>query len=156
MQITVKILGGQECSLEVTSSMLITDLKKELSVRMNIPVESQKLVFKGKTMLDASKVGEHTLEEGAKVHLVVSKAPVAGSSSASSNNASSTTHEPEFWAILNELLSKHFAPEDVEKIIKEYRADLEGGLQSLNLDDIERMAHGIVEGQPQAASNQAV
>ena len=44
--------------------MLITDLKKELSLRMNIPVESQKLVFKGKTMLDASKVGEHTLEEG--------------------------------------------------------------------------------------------
>ncbi|OQR74709.1 ubiquitin protein 4A-like [Tropilaelaps mercedesae] len=157
MKFTVKILGGQECSIEVPSTALVQDVKKELSVKMNVPVERQKLLFKGKTLVDASKVGEYSLEEGAKVHLVVSKPPTTSLASSSSGpSLPATSAKPsssaEFWPLLSDLLCRHFVPEDVEKIIDEYKKDFEAGLQSLNLDDIDRMAHAILEGQQAAQS----
>ncbi|XP_022656395.1 ubiquitin-like protein 4A [Varroa jacobsoni] len=158
MKITVKILGGEECTIEVQSSTSIQDVKKELSVKMNVPVEKQKLVFKGKTLVDTSKVGEHTLEEGAKVHLVVTKSstPTPSSSSSGSSPATSTkaSSSVDFWPLLSDLLRRHFVPEDVDKIIDEYKKDFEAGLQSLNLDDIDRMAHAILEGQQQQQQQQ--
>lgn len=46
------------------ASTLVQDVKKELSVKMNVSVDKQKLVFKGKTLVDTSKIGEYLLEEG--------------------------------------------------------------------------------------------
>lgn len=38
-----------------------------------LPVERQKLVYKGRTMQDSCKLAEYNLEEGCKVHLILQK-----------------------------------------------------------------------------------
>lgn len=46
------------------ATTLIEDVKKELSVKMDVPVDRQKLVFKGKTLVNTSAIADYSLEEG--------------------------------------------------------------------------------------------
>lgn len=48
--------------------------------------------------------------------------------------------EDVFWEGLNKFLRKHYHPTDVIRIIEEFKKSLDFGVNSLSLDDIERLA----------------
>lgn len=56
------------------NNQFVSNLKSLISEKANgLPIERLKLVYKGRTMQDASLVGEYNLEEGCKVHLIIQK-----------------------------------------------------------------------------------
>ncbi|CAN0024219.1 unnamed protein product [Lampetra fluviatilis] len=64
MIVSVKLLQGGECSLEVSESDLVSRLKELVERELKVPSEQQRLLFKGKPLM-----GEHlreatTLERG--------------------------------------------------------------------------------------------
>lgn len=57
MQITVKILNGQEVRLEVSASDQISLVKRQVSEKLEIPVVQQRLIFRGKTLAGFQDMG---------------------------------------------------------------------------------------------------
>lgn len=130
MQITVKILNGQEVRLEVSASDQISLVKRQVSEKLEIPVLKQRLVFKGKTLADSSTLRDHHIVDGSKLHLSVRKL----SDGASSGNSS------DFFGLLRDFLRGHFSEQDTERVMLKFKEDFKTWVWSLSLDDIERMA----------------
>merc|ERR1719300_854764 len=77
MKLTVKILQGVECCVEVTEENTIEDLKSAVEKELNIPAGSQRLILKGKTLQDSTVLREYKIKDGDKVHLSVKNPPPA-------------------------------------------------------------------------------
>lgn len=130
MQITVKILNGQEVRLEVSENDQISLIKELASEKLDVPVEQQRLLFKGKTLADSSTLGEHQITEGSKLHLSVRK----------SGQGASSGNSEDFFGLLKEVIKGHFSEQDTERVMQKFREDFKTWVWSLSLDDIERMA----------------
>lgn len=130
MLISVKILKGGECDIEVADTASINSVKQVVAEQLQIPVEHQRLVFKGKTLLDTETLCDYNIVEGNKLHLFVRE------------DSTSDLREsfPDFFEQLQKFLEKHFTPEDAEKVLEEFRKNLADQLRHLSLDDIERIA----------------
>lgn len=132
MKITVKILQGVECCVEITEDNTTEDLKSAVERELNIPSDQQKLILKGKTLQNATVLKEYKIKEGDKVHLVV-KAPIVGTDSPKSKLETE----------LRKLLKEHFRSEDESsRIVSSFMKILERKLTNLSLDDIERICQG--------------
>ncbi|XP_035207357.1 ubiquitin-like protein 4A, partial [Stegodyphus dumicola] len=81
-------------------------------------------------ILDSELLCDYNIVEGNKLHLFIRE------------DASNTTQQPpaDFYEQLQKFLEKHFAPQDVEKVLEEFRKNLSDQLRHLSLDDIERIA----------------
>lgn len=130
MQITVKILNGQEVRLEVSASDQISLVKRQVSEKLEIPVLQQRLIFRGKTLADSSTLREHHIVDGSKLHLSVKKQ----TDGVSGGNAN------EFFRLLRDFLKGHFSEHDTEQVMQKFKEDFKTWVWSLSLDDIERMA----------------
>jgi uncharacterized ubiquitin-like protein YukD len=130
MIISVKILKGGECDIEVSATESIISVKQIVAEQLRIPVDQQRLVFKGKTLLDSELLCDYNIVEGNKLHLFVRE------------DAPSTPQQatPDFFEQLQKFLEKHFTPSDAEKVLEEFRKNLSDQLRHLSLDDIERIA----------------
>ncbi|CAD0198058.1 unnamed protein product [Chrysodeixis includens] len=74
MKIVVKKLKGGECTLEVLPSTYISEIKQMISEKLEIPVEEQKLLLLGRTLVDEQMVeGYPAIKDGTKLNLVVKK-----------------------------------------------------------------------------------
>ncbi|XP_013773809.1 ubiquitin-like protein 4A-B isoform X2 [Limulus polyphemus] len=131
MLISVKILQGKECSIEVAASTSINDVKQLVAQQLDIPVDQQRLVFKGKTLSDGSSLCDYNIVEGNKLHLFVRK---------EEKDASSMSQSTVLWDELENFLLKHFTPNDAKKVLMEFKKDFTSSVTSLSLDDIERIA----------------
>lgn len=130
MLISVKILKGGECDIEVSATASIISVKEIVAQQLRIPVDQQRLVFKGKTLLDSETLCDYNIVEGNKLHLFVREdAPSAPQ-----------PPPPDFYEQLQKFLEKHFSPRDAEKVLEEFRKNLSDQLRHLSLDDIERIA----------------
>lgn len=127
MLISVKILKGEECTIEVSASTSIISVKQLVAQQLQIPVHQQKLVFKGKTLSDSQCLCDYNIVDGNKLHLFISK----GAQSASSSI---------FWDQLLKFLEKHFTPSDAMKVLEEFKKNQASKMASLSLDDLERLA----------------
>ncbi|KXJ14373.1 ubiquitin-like protein 4A [Exaiptasia diaphana] len=130
MKIKVKILKGQEITIEVSQTEPVLAVKRVVAQQMDVPVEAQRLVFKGKTLTDSGCLHDHGVKEGDKIHLFVKKTA----------EIKPTTAERDFWHHLRMLLKNHFTEADVEKVIHKSKEDFDVWVKQLSLDDIERMA----------------
>ncbi|XP_054712542.1 ubiquitin-like protein 4A [Uloborus diversus] len=130
MWISVKILKGGECDIEVSATASINTVKEIVAQQLQIPVDQQRLVFKGKTLLDSELLCDYNIVEGNKLHLFVRE---------DTPNAEERP-PPEFYEQLQKLLEKHFSPSDAEKVLEEFRKNLSDQLRHLSLDDIESLA----------------
>ncbi|CAL1288665.1 unnamed protein product [Larinioides sclopetarius] len=130
MLISVKILKGGECDIEVSATASINSVKQIVAEQLRIPVDQQKLVFKGKTLLDSETLCDYNIVEGNKLHLFVLK----------DTSAEAEESSPDFYEQLQKFLEKHFSPSDAEKVLEEFRKNLSDQLRHLSLDDIERIA----------------
>lgn len=148
MKISVKILQGQECSVNVTTEDTVDKLKELVSKELTVPVDCQRLLCKGKTLQDGTYLKEYNLKEGDKLHLVVKKettGPTTNGSSAAGNNSSITATgttaersrvEEEIFRLFRGHLS---SDAEAERLLAAFLKCLEKRLTTLSLDDIERI-----------------
>lgn len=130
MYISVKKLNGQEVRLEVSDNDEIALLKREISTKLRIPVAQQRLVFKGKTLADASRLRDHRIVDGSKLHLSVKQETTVGN-----------IEDPkEFNTQLRIFLKRHLNTQDTEKVMAKFKEQFKTWISSLSLDDIERLA----------------
>ncbi|KAF8927667.1 ubiquitin-related domain-containing protein [Dissophora ornata] len=86
IQVTVKSLKSGQWIVDVPAQGTIADLKVALQDKAGIEVGAQRLVLKGKALVDNKKLEEYGLESGSVVHLF-SKAGAATSTPAASSSA---------------------------------------------------------------------
>ncbi|GFO22629.1 ubiquitin-like protein 4a [Plakobranchus ocellatus] len=146
MHLTVKILNGQECVLAASPCSLVSDVKEQVEALLSIPVTDQKLLFKGKALMDAKPLRDYGVEDCAKITLVIKKSstkPVANvpSVGASAKPApSNSVPQRPVWEKLRMFLRRHFREKDAEVVLLEFQKEFERNLSTLSLDDIERLA----------------
>ncbi|KAK3738792.1 hypothetical protein RRG08_035672 [Elysia crispata] len=146
MHLTVKILNGKECTLAASSCSLVSDVKEQVEALLSIPVTDQKLIFKGKALMDSKLLKDYGVEDCAKLTLVVKKSstkPAAETSSeggSAKQNTSKVVPQKPVWEKLRVFLRRHFKERDVEAVLLEFQKEFERNLSTLSLDDIERFA----------------
>ncbi|XP_070557662.1 ubiquitin-like protein 4A [Ptychodera flava] len=138
MLITVKILQaqGKECSIEVTATDSISSVKELIARELDVPVDQQRLVFRGKTLADGQSLGDYNIGPGTKLHLVVKRSQ----DEKSGNFQKIPPQTTALWDQLKPVLSKHFKTEDVDKVIHHFQKEFESSISNLSLDDLERIA----------------
>jgi hypothetical protein len=95
MQVRVKSLQGDEYLIQVQNEQTVHQLKASISEKANgLPIDRQKLVYKGRTMQDTSLISEYQLEEDCKVHLIIQKErePSSTNQNASSSQEANTSN----------------------------------------------------------------
>ncbi|CAH1265037.1 ubiquitin-like protein 4A [Branchiostoma lanceolatum] len=136
MFITVKILQGRECCIEVADADSVMSVKQLVARELDVPVDQQRLVFRGKTLSDSQCLGDYNIGPDAKVHLMVRKVEKQQSSTDSTDRKDTTI----LWDETKKLLLKHFSPQDADKVMQNFRREFESTIASVSLDDLERMA----------------
>lgn len=64
--------GGKEFSVSVTEEMTVLELKEKCIEHVDIPVEAQRLIYKGKILKDKEKLSFYNVQDGHTLHLVKS------------------------------------------------------------------------------------
>ncbi|KAF8982572.1 hypothetical protein BGZ46_001037 [Entomortierella lignicola] len=104
IQVTIKSLKTGQWTVDVPAQGTIADLKEALQTKAGIEVSTQRLVLKGKTLVDSKSLEEYGLSTGSVVHLF-SKTGATGSTptvtesstvaSSAADTSSSTAQESE-------------------------------------------------------------
>uniref|UniRef100_A0A182M0F8 Ubiquitin-like domain-containing protein n=1 Tax=Anopheles culicifacies TaxID=139723 RepID=A0A182M0F8_9DIPT len=122
MKLTIKILKGEEYSVETTEESTIQQIKEEIEKKSSIPVEHQKLLLVGKALADEKTVASYSsIADGTKLTLVVKKP------------------DP-----LRDVIYRHFKrylqEEQSQRLTTKFMDDFEQKLTQLSLDDLEKIA----------------
>lgn len=134
MIVTIKFIAGQEIDLEVESDFTISSIKELVSRQFNVPVEQQRLVFKGKILADAQCLCDYNIVAGTKLHLTVKKVEPRNYA------AEDDKARDKLVSHLRSSLRNHFAPADVEKVVEQFSQELDKQVANSSLDDIERVS----------------
>jgi len=133
MFIHIKVLNNPalaEVQLEVSPYDTIQQIKSRLSDQLNIPVNQQKLVLKGKPLHDGS-LEDHHIADGSKLHLITSVHHIT------------PTTKPVNTAFTNELrlLAAKWIdnPNDRDAFVTAFQKEMKNAVDHLSLDDIEKL-----------------
>ena len=145
MKLCIKVIGSPEQVIQTGSDDNIGKLKRLIKSVFGVEEKDQKLVYKGKTLLEEKNLSDYNITDNAKVHLFIKK------SSAKSTSTSSAAAVPEvdpeqFWKSLDKLLEKHYHPNDAAKIVSQFKLDYQRLITTLSLDDMERLASRKIGG----------
>ncbi|KAK9500135.1 hypothetical protein O3M35_001464 [Rhynocoris fuscipes] len=125
MKITVKVLQGQETTVEVTDKTSVKELKQYVSQTLKVPVSQQKLLLTGKPLSDEKYLVDYPLiKDGTKINLVVKK----------------TDEDSVLRIAVVNFLRNRFNEPETQKIADEFMKEFYRSMSSLNLEDIERIA----------------
>lgn len=146
MKVSVKILQGAECNVDVVGADSVDHLKQLVKVQLNISPSDQRLLHKGKTLQDGTLIQEYNLREGDKLHLVVKKdsSPPATNNTAPSSGCIETQTEPAARNVLEQEMQRVLKPHynsdsEVRKVVAAFVKNIDKKLVTLSLDDIERI-----------------
>ncbi|XP_013112844.1 ubiquitin-like protein 4A [Stomoxys calcitrans] len=121
MQIIIKVLKGQDCSLDVTSSTTIYQIKQEIEKKLNIPLSAQKILILGRTLNDDQPISAYpNIKDGTKLNLIVIKQDLKD--------------------IIHRSFRKYYNENQSAQLTKEFMMDFDKKLKEFSLDDIERIA----------------
>nr|XP_023029863.1 NEDD8 [Leptinotarsa decemlineata] len=128
MKITVKYLKGGSILVDVTEKMTILELKQKIEKDFNIAASQQTLILQGKCLQDDKSVEDYPkIKDGAKVYVAIKK--------------------PEtLMSVLNVFLRKYYSEEQCKLIIDEFMRNFHSKVDSLSLDDLERIAESEIQG----------
>lgn len=146
MKLFIKVLGrNEEFTIGLPDEPVKVEvLKLMLERNKGFPVSAQRILFKGKALLDSKTIEDYGITEGSKLHLSIKATEdierLSKDTGNSSNSESSANGEGEFYKRLRNVLKKHFTDDDAEKIISTFSESYSGMINALSLDDIERIA----------------
>ena len=106
---------------QVNEESTVLDMKVDIEKKSEIPVEHQKILLLGKTLVDDKTIGSYSIKDGCKLTLVVKKP------------------DPLKEVILRQF-KKYYQEEQSEKLTKEFMKDFDAKMKQLSLDDLERIA----------------
>jgi len=144
MKISVKILQGAECCVEIVGADSVEHLKELVKVQLNISPSDQRLLHKGKTLQEGTLIQEYNLREGDKLHLVVKKDSTPPATVVPSSGCIETQTEPSARSLVEQemqrLLKPHYnSDSEVRKVVSAFVKIVDKKLVTLSLDDIERI-----------------
>uniref|UniRef100_A0A336LE24 CSON007890 protein n=1 Tax=Culicoides sonorensis TaxID=179676 RepID=A0A336LE24_CULSO len=126
MRLTIKVLQGSEFEIQIPETASILDIKKEIAkVTPSYPIEYQKLLSSGRTLLDEKNLEFYKIKDLSKLMLVIKKP------------------EP-INEILMRNLKKYYSEEVADKIVKEFLKDYDEKMKQMSLDDMERLVTSIL------------
>ncbi|KAA0186972.1 Ubiquitin [Fasciolopsis buskii] len=126
MLLIVKPLAKPEKTLQIFDTATVGDLQLEVNVAFGIPIDCQRLLFKGCPLLDKNKkLMDYKLDNGDRITLVVKTIAPPRSN---------------FETLLREYLVKTYTEEQTEVILPAFMEVLSTRLNSMSLNDIERLA----------------
>ncbi|XP_015262042.1 PREDICTED: ubiquitin-like protein 4B [Gekko japonicus] len=140
MLLTVKRLLGQQCRLQVSGEERISLVKSLVSEQLNVPVNQQTLLFRGKVLEGEHRLSDYPIGPESILYLVIKKpervyleelskpAPVQRS----------------VWYQLSQVLEKHFRTSDAVRVLERVLNDYYRDLGLLSLEDIEELAGCIL------------
>ncbi|XP_012887342.1 PREDICTED: ubiquitin-like protein 4B [Dipodomys ordii] len=133
MFLTVKLLLGRRCSLKVSGKESVAMLKKLVSEELQVPEEQQHLLFRGQLLADDKCLSDYSIGPNASINVIMRplKKP-----------------QP-LWHQLDQVLAKHFRPQDAKAVLQLLRQEHEERLQQLSLEALEQLAcYLLAEQQP--------
>ncbi|PKA60116.1 Ubiquitin-40S ribosomal protein S27a [Apostasia shenzhenica] len=71
IEIKIKTLDSQTYSLRVNKNMPVPTLKEKIMSAIGVPLNQQRLIYKGKVLKDDQLLSEYHMEDGDTLHLVV-------------------------------------------------------------------------------------
>ncbi|KJE93218.1 hypothetical protein CAOG_04037 [Capsaspora owczarzaki ATCC 30864] len=164
ISVTIKPLKGDEFSLKIACSETVYALKLAAESKCSIPAGQQRLVLKGKALVDSNSLAAAGLVEGCKLHLFIkaesSSAPASPSTAVASPSATPqhvaviaapSSPAPPTGPVQDIILAltrfleqrRTLTPEQIGATVRTFKKDCAGFLSSLSLDDIERFASSI-------------
>ncbi|XP_017113844.1 ubiquitin-like protein 4A [Drosophila elegans] len=125
MQITIKVLKGKDCTLEVSPTSTILEVKQQIEAELQISAANQKLLLLGRPLSNEQIIASYpNIKEGTKLNLVVMK--------------------PSLRDSILRGFRKHYPENLAERLTNEFMADFERKINEQSLDDLERLADSIV------------
>nr|6JL3_A Chain A, Ubiquitin domain-containing protein DSK2,putative [Plasmodium falciparum 3D7] len=70
INVSFKVTGGKEFTVAIEPDITVLDLKKICAEHVDIPVEAQRIIFKGKILKDKESLTLYGVADGNTMHLV--------------------------------------------------------------------------------------
>lgn len=136
MKIIVKVLQGEECTLEVSNQISVLELKQRLHEALKVPVDQQKLLLTGRPLADEKYLVDYpSIKDGTKLNLIVKKI-VDGDGEQDTTLLREATYK----------FLRNFYPESTSlKIVEEFIKEFHRSISTLSLDDFDRIATSYLE-----------
>ena len=151
MRLIIKILGqNEEFTIFVPDALVdVGRLKVLLERNKGIPVQCQRILYKGKALADSKTIHDYGITEDSKLHLSIKATGetkgLLNETPNSSKSESIGNRDGDFFKRLKRILNKHFSEGDAEKVISGFSEVYAGLIDALSLDDIERIAKHEIE-----------
>lgn len=92
--INIKTLDSQLYSFRVKKKLPVPALKEQIATTIGVPLEQQRLIYRGKVLKDDQFLSDHSVEDGDTLHLVARpQVQSQHTSSAAASNASRTSSQ---------------------------------------------------------------
>ncbi|SPP83444.1 ubiquitin-like protein 4A [Drosophila guanche] len=125
MQITIKVLKGKDCTLEVLPTNTILEVKQLIETALEISAANQKLLLQGRPLNNDQTISSYAnIKDGTKLNLVVMK--------------------PCLRDCILRGFRKFYAEQQAERLTNEFMIDFETKLKEHSLDDLERFAESTM------------
>ncbi|CAN0871841.1 Ubiquitin-like domain-containing protein CIP73 [Linum grandiflorum] len=90
VQLNVKTLDSQVYSFQVDTKMSVAAFKEKIASQIGVPVNQQRLIFRGRVLKDDHLLSEHQVENGHTLHLVARQSSQTQPSSEMNSGDSNT------------------------------------------------------------------
>ncbi|ALC46490.1 CG7215 [Drosophila busckii] len=121
MKITIKVLKGKDCTLEVSPKTTILEVKEQIDAALQIPITNQKLLLLGRPLNNEQTIESYpSIKDGTKLNLIVMK--------------------PGLRDCIHRAFRKYYNEAQSERLTNEFMTDFEAKLKEQSLDDLERFA----------------
>ncbi|XP_007529438.2 ubiquitin-like protein 4B [Erinaceus europaeus] len=145
MLLTVKLLLGRRCRLQVSGQESVAALKQLVWQRLQVPVEQQHLLFHGQILADDKRLCDYSIGPNASINVIMRPLEEKADSA--------EVHRPQpLWHHLRQVLDKHFRPQDAEEVLQLLKQEHEERLQKVSLGHLEQLAHDLLMEEEQAES----
>lgn len=96
----IKTVDEQQFPISISSSATIPELKEQISTKLGIQSQRQRLIFRGKVLKNDKDISAYAIGDGHTLHLVVrpagsTESPPPSASSLTSNSTSNASQQPE-------------------------------------------------------------
>ncbi|XP_068945338.1 ubiquitin-like protein 4B [Petaurus breviceps papuanus] len=138
MWLTVKLLLGRRCLLQVSENEKVFMLKRLVSTQLHVPEKQQRLLFKGQVLADNKRLSDYCIGPNSTLNVILR--PLEKASPERPSQPQSPSQSQSLWPQLTQILTKHFSLQDAEKVLNHLKEEHKKRLQQMSLDDLERIS----------------